>query len=48
MRPGGSLLIWVMLLSTSFTMPSGEFYDLDSLWADAPLVDWQAELGTAP
>jgi hypothetical protein len=22
-----------------------EFYDLDSLWADAPEVDWQAELG---
>lgn len=24
-----------------------EFYDLDSLWADAAEVDWQAELGLA-
>ena len=48
MRPGGSLIDLGDVIVHVFHHAEREFYDLDSLWADAPLVDWQAELGTAP
>ena len=30
-----------------FQVATREYYDLDRLWADAPVVEWEAERGTA-
>ena len=45
MRPDGSVVDLGDVIVHVFHHAEREFYDLDSLWADAAEVDWQAEAG---